>query len=189
MLHLRLHEQMETGEFSTFSLDFERHLDDLPREQFDAFELLQTPTPDPLQVPVHVRLIQSNHTLVTDALIFKYVRMNGPKWRDLARLLGGRDFGYVDDIVRNRYIRICDSMGTPYKPPRLRPKQVSYYKRKTTRPFERWTDTEDALVVSEVKALGFQWKQIATRFGGRRSPHSIRNRAARLRVYGPDRKI
>jgi hypothetical protein len=115
--------------------------------------------------------------LLTDALIFKYVEVNGPRWRDLSRSLGGRAFGYGDDVVRNRYVRICEALGVPYQSAHPRSKTTI---RKPDRPCERWTDKEDLMIHDGIKELGFKWELIAKQFGGRRTIQAVRNRANRL---------
>jgi len=116
------------------------------------------------------------HTIVTDMLIYKFVEVHGPRWRKLARSLGGRDHGYSDDVVRNRYIRIMDAMGTPYETQRVRTKTP----RKPAFPVEVWTDAEDALIVTGVSTYGSKWAMIADYFQGARTPQAVRNRANRI---------
>lgn len=200
MLYLRVHELEDSAR--TISLDFSRHMDDLPPQQ-DPLDLLEMPRvdppapppsplpapPEPGELPVQeaapvavglalpARCPRRHHTLLTDALIFKYVDVHGPKWRELSRSLGGRAFGYGDDVVRNRYIRICDALGVPYQSAHPRSKKTT---RKPDRPCERWTDDEDLLIYDGVKELGFKWDLIAKQFGGRRTIQAVRNRANRL---------
>lgn len=201
MLYLRVHEFEDATRL--VALDFERHMQCLPEQQ-DPLELLEVPQPDPTAPPpspvppeppepaelpiqeaapvavglaLPARCLRRHHTLLTDALIFKYVEVHGPKWRELSRSLGGRAFGYGDDVVRNRYIRICDALGVPYQSAHPRSKKPT---RKPERPCERWTDDEDLLIHDGIKELGFKWDLIAKQFGGRRTVQAVRNRANRL---------
>lgn len=116
------------------------------------------------------------HCVLTDCLIFKYVDVHGPRWRALARSLGGRAAGYSDDVVRNRYIRIMAANGTPYLPPSPRTTPP----RKPDGPSKSWTPAEDATIATQLALTGKHWEHIAQAFGGSRTPHAVRNRANRL---------
>ena len=52
------------------------------------------------------------YTCLTDLIILKCVDMFGPRWRFIARHLGGPSHGWTDDMVRNRFIRINPSTQT-----------------------------------------------------------------------------
>ena len=201
MLHIRVHD-FEDGS-RLFSLDFARHLQDLPPQQ-DLIELLEMPTameeptptpsqeeptpapsqeePTPTPARAPTRNLRKQHTLLTDALIFKYVDVHGPRWRDLSRSLGGRAFGYGEDVVRNRYIRICDAMGCPYHSTQPRFKKP----RKPDHPSERWTLEEDEAMRNAVQEIGVKWGLLAKQFKGKRTAMAIRNRANRLGLCGRD---
>ena len=215
--HLRVHQWDGEDDF-VLSLDFQKHMDNLP-EQADIIDmLLEMPAPlplppppptapsppakpeaseggedgafgdlaallahrpdspvDALKAPVRVR-----HNLLTDALIYKYVAVNGPKWRALARSLGGRAAGYSDDVVRNRYIRILDALGTPYvsqtphNAGRDRPSKRS----------SRWTPEEDGRVRAYVQGSGASWTDLQRESLPDRTAHAVRNRATRLGLTG-----
>jgi hypothetical protein len=135
-----------------------------------------TLTPTPLK--------RRQHTLLSDGIICKWVDVHGPTWRALARSLGGRILGWSDDVVRNRYIRIVETLGgTPYER-RVRTPDV----KKPETAIEKWTEEEDVLLTKLFKTVpkrsgchaGVPWKTIAKRFGGLRTPQAIRNRASRL---------
>jgi hypothetical protein len=117
-----------------------------------------------------------HHNLLTDALIYKYVDVHGPKWRALARSLGGRECGYSDDVVRNRYIRISEALGQPYQTTRVRTKTP----KKPDHIFERWTETEDKMIEVAINMHGTKWALIEPIFKGKRTQQAIRNRANRL---------
>ena len=122
------------------------------------------------------------HNIITDALIIKYVEVHGPKWRSLARSLGGRLAGYSDDVVRNRYIRLMSAAGRPYKTTRVRTKTP----RKPETQIERWTPEDDALIAKGIeKYEGTRWNKIALLFGGLRTQQAIRNRANRIGLCDP----
>jgi len=144
----------------------------------DIAPVLTTPTP-------HKR---RHHDLLSDGIIVKWVDVHGPTWRALARSLGGRAGGWSDDVVRNRYIRIFETLGgAPYK----RRKRTSDCKKPDTA-IEKWTEEEDALLTDLFKTvpkrsgcpMGVPWKTIAKRFGGLRTQQAIRNRASRLGLRG-----
>ena len=124
---------------------------------------------------------RKQHTLLTDGIICKWVDVHGPTWRDLARSMGGREEGWSDDVVRNRYIRIIEELrGVPYE----RRRRTKEFKKPETQ-VEKWTEPEDALLEMLILDLpkcrgGVPWKTIAKRFGGSRTQQAIRNRANRL---------
>jgi hypothetical protein len=126
------------------------------------------------RVIVHQKRLR--HTLLTDAIIIKYVDVHGPKWRELARSLGGRQAGFNDDIVRNRYIRVMKAIGTPYVPQRVRTETP----RKPARPVERWTAKDDAHIRDGVRLFGPKWADVACHVGSSRTAQATRNRAHRI---------
>ena len=80
-----------------------------------------------------------------------------------ARSLGGRQKGYSDDVVRNRYIRIMESSGTPYETQRVRTKIPS----KPTTSYGRWTSADDQLIAKGMQDHGrSRWGEIAKLFEG-----------------------
>jgi hypothetical protein len=139
----------------------------------------------PLLTPISGK--RKHHSLLTDALICKWVDVHGPSWRDLARSMGGRADGWSDDVVRNRYIRIVEELnGEPYE---RRKRRVGFKKPETA--IEKWTEEEDTLLVGLFRDVvttcargGVPWSKIATRFGGLRTQQAIRNRASRLGLRG-----
>ena len=146
-----------------------------------------SPLPPPVEVcaversvgaeqPSVVRHSRARHTLITDAIIMKYVDVHGPKWRALARSLGGRNAGYNDDIVRNRYIRIMEAVGSPYVTKRARKEAP----RKPIGRVERWTAKDDALIRDGVRLFGTKWSDVAKHVGGARTAQATRNRAHRI---------
>ena len=122
-----------------------------------------------------------NHTIVTDMLIYKFVEVHGPRWRKLACSLGGRKEGYSDDVVRNRYVRLMEALGTPYQTHCDRTKTP----RKPAKPVEVWTPAQDELIVKGVEMHGTRWGIIADFFEGARTPHAVRNRANRIGAVQP----
>jgi hypothetical protein len=200
-LYLHVHEYEDATRL--VSLDFERHMERLPEQQ-DVLDLLMLPEAYPedseeseecrescespvqldalVEAPPPSRPARMRHNLLTDALIFKYVDVHGPRWRDLSRSLGGRALGYGDDALRNRYKRIREAMGIPYGATRTRSDAKTI--KKLTLPSERWTEEDDQLIRGGVDVLGFKWNKIAKQFGGRRTKHAVRNRANRLGVCG-----
>lgn len=209
--HLRCHEWDNDGDF-ILSLDFDKHIVNLPEQAdiIDALLEMPEPLPEPLPVPrtpsppsspeegsednefgnlasLLVPRPQSpldavkapkrqRHTLLTDALIFKYVDVHGPKWRALARSLGGREAGYSDDAVRNRYIRIAAALGIPY----VSPNPHGGGRNRPAKPFTRWTSKEDDEVRRSVQSVGTSWNSVKREFGTARTVQAIRNRANRL---------
>lgn len=122
------------------------------------------------------RALHLHHRLVTDALIFKYVEVHGPRWRALSRSLGGRATGYTDDAVRNRYMRILKSHGLTYTPSFLRNPDPQ----RPALPNRAWTPEEDAIILRCLCTHGRQWPYIASLFKGRRTVQAVRNRGNRL---------
>ena len=117
---------------------------------------------------------RTHHDVITDALIYKYVEVHGPYWRDLALSLGGRAFGYSDDAVRNRYIRILAKMGRTYNP-RFKRKSITKVS-DTNRP---WTPDEDVLLRNGIQQYGNKWSKIIPLLHYTRTWQAIRNRANR----------
>lgn len=88
-----------------------------------------------------------------DKLIIETVESLGKRWRAVASRLNGRS----EQAVRNRFYRLvrCPaSLGS-------------------------WSKTEDAFIVSGVRAFGYKWALIAQRLP-ERTPDAIRNRFKRL---------
>lgn len=121
--------------------------------------------------------LRKHHTLLTDALIFQFVKVHGPRWRALARSLGGRAAGYSDDVVRNRYVRIMEALGKPYVSPTPHPNA-----RRPTHPCSRWTVEEDAAVRRRVNGKGTPWAEVQRDLDIPRTAQAIRNRAHRLGI-------
>lgn len=191
-----------TGNGVVLSIDFERALMSMP-EQDVVVTVPDPPAPPPsplaaervdpgvpppsprstsctrrLTTPTPVKRRQ--HTHESDIEIRRLVAVYGTRWRYLARVLGGADLGWTDDVVRNRYIRICSQDGLLY------PRQSRLTKRKK-RDYvvEKWTPQEDAelslLVRSTERAgKGIAWSRIASELGGVRTAQAIRNRANRI---------
>ena len=126
--------------------------------------------------PVKTPIKRMQHNLLTDALIYKYVDVHGPKWRELSSSLGGRGCGYSDDVVRNRYIRICEALGQPYQTTRVRTKTP----KKPDQEVERWSELEDNMIKVAISMHGTKWSSIYPIFKGKRTQQAIRNRANRL---------
>lgn len=136
------------------------------------------PPPSPSNKPVVSRM---RHNLLTDALIVKWVNRNGPQWRKLSRSLGGRQAGYTDDCVRNRYIRIMEASGMPYTTTRVRTNTP----KKPERPVESWSVQDDEQIRRGLLEYGPRWPQIAAlMFSNRRTPQAVRNRANRIGLVG-----
>lgn len=200
--HLRAHRYDDEGEL-VLSLDMEKHMHELPEQQDIIDELLLQPEPLPPpppkspegsaenafgnrvqtygpvarpRTPVAKVALRMHHTFITDCLIFKYVDVHGPRWRSLARSLGGRATGYSDDVVRNRYIRIMAARGTPYEPQLKRRGPA----RKPITPAKSWTAEEDSVIQSELNRVGSRWTLVQQPFGDSRTLQAVRNRANRL---------
>jgi hypothetical protein len=121
------------------------------------------------------------HNSDTDKRILDLVDEHGPKWRSISRQLGGRENGWSDDVVRNRYIRICAQLGVQARSNEMLRKS-SYVPRA---PSIRWTSEEDESIREQV--LKYEqsgrrpaWVSIARKLGSARTAHSTRNRAARI---------
>lgn len=134
-----------------------------------------SPSPTDFQHDLRTRF-RMHHTLLTDAMILKFVLVHGPRWRKLARCLGGRILGYTDDVVRNRYIRIMEAQGTPYTPKYNHPKD----RKKPGRPCKPWSAEEDELIYRLMLKNGRHWIRYEEAFGNTRTLQAIRNRANRL---------
>ena len=196
MLYLKVHEFDDNTRL--VSLDFSRHMENLPR-QHDILELIETPRVDPCPPPPSPvydtwsksteqnescnftpspRTSYTHHSVLTDIFIWKYVEVKGPHWRQLSKSLGGRSYGYSDDVVRNRYIRMCSAMGRPYHSihPRSRVRSI----RRTDKPCSRWTEEDDDVIRDGVGTMGFDWSRISLKFRGKRTIQAVRTRASRL---------
>lgn len=133
---------------------------------------------------VITQMQRMRHTFLTDALIYKYVDVHGPRWRQLSRSLGGRALGYSDDVVRNRYIRICNTLGQPYQSTTARTKTP----KKPEHEVERWTIEEDKMLVIALNMHGTRWGDIVPIFKGRRTHQAVRNRASRIGLLAHDKQ-
>jgi hypothetical protein len=178
-----------------------------PRVETAARPLAPPPSPIPMPVPMDLEISSSasssgdstrsdtpsteytysgerrriQHTLLTDGIICKWVDVHGSTWRSLARSLGGREMGWSDDTVRNRYIRILEAVGNTQYPRRKR--KADFKKPETA--VQSWTRDEDTLLTELVgnyrtRERGVPWQQISLEFGGKRTRQAIRNRASRL---------
>jgi hypothetical protein len=149
------------------------------------------PPPSPVTVPfepiqftdVAPKRHRQKHTLLTDALIVKWVDVHGPTWRQLANSLGGRAAGWSDDTVRNRYIRILEALGATYE------RRINYCEtpRKPTSKVG-WGEDDDAFLTWCVAHHGTKWSAIHGEFqraGRKRTQQAIRNRANRLMLVSP----
>ena len=122
------------------------------------------------------------YTLLTDLINLKCVDIIGPRWREISRHLGS-DY-YTDDMIRNRYIRICRSMeclDTPTKPTTIRRRSYT-----PTKPTRKWTDAEDSKLLTHLQAYKgknyIPWETIQENFIKSRTRNAIRNRAYRLGI-------
>lgn len=140
-------------------------------------------TPD--AAPLSEKRPDRHHNILTDGIILKSVDVYGPRWRHIARMLGDREKGWSDDIVRNRYLRICAALGV--EP--ARSMDAAYpRKRKSPAPrarVQRWTDEEDDILREQLEGrtkavVRNDWKSISAAIGVQRTPHATRNRAGRL---------
>ena len=199
MLYLRVHECEDNTRL--ISLDFFRHMENIPKQQ-DGLELIETPRVDPFPPPPSPvydtwsksmeeneiykftpspRMSYTQHSALTDILIFKYVEVHGPHWRDLSKSLGGREYGYSDDVVRKRYIRICNAMGVPYQS--VHPRSKACFIRKTDKQYVRWTKADDDVIKNGIETVGFDWSRISLKFRGRRTIEAVRTRASRIGIF------
>jgi hypothetical protein len=156
-------------------------------QQEDLPEAPASPTPDepvavslavPLAVPKECktsRISRVHHQSDTDQQIFDLVRERGCRWREIARIMGGRGAGFNDDVIRNRYIRCMEALGTPYQTTHARRGPS----RKPSGPSERWCDEEDQIIWTCMLQLGPSWDTIADRLPGR-TAQAVRNRANRV---------
>ena len=137
-------------------------------------------TPEPLQHAVQTPC-RVNHGILTDGLILRAVSVHGIKWREIARMLGGRASGWSADTVRNRYLRICSFL------------DIEPAMRHTKEPNSvlgtihvRWTHREDRMLKQQLLSYGGRvphnvWPSIARLFTEPgRSVQAVRSRAARL---------
>jgi len=153
---------------------------------------LRTPSPKSLAMPSRaqtpppqdrrsreraaVRKSRRAHRAESDETICECVNAHGPRWREISKLMGGRPHGWSDDTVRNRYIRLMEAAGTPYKPKRTRIATP----RKPERPVEPWTSEDDALIATAIGLHGTKWREVANYFCGVRTQQAVRNRANRV---------
>lgn len=194
------------GELLVLSIDFDKMLSCMPAQCDIIDELLADVAPLPLveeappvrpqwlaapvaspvasavcsdpSTPVYSKYTQQRklHGTTTDAIIIDFVREHGPKWRALARHMGGRSCGYTDDVVRNRYIRVMHSRGTPYDALHKECRSI----RRPEQSVERWTQADDALIAQGLCQWGTKWSKIAALFHKARTPQAVRNRANRI---------
>jgi len=74
-------------------------------------------------------------TQEADEMILAWVGSHGQNWRALARHMGGRQTGYSDDAVRNRYMRITGIKTTKGR-----------YVRGTPTRGPKWSQSEDEVI-------------------------------------------
>jgi len=117
------------------------------------------------------------YTLLTDLMILKCVDIFGPKWREISRHLGAACF--TDDMIRNRYFRICRSI--EQKPTTIRRKSDT-----PTTPTRKWTEDEDSKLLTQLQVYKGKnyvpWEVIQKNFIKSRTRNAIRNRAYRLGI-------
>lgn len=110
-----------------------------------------------------------------DRVLLESVETYGQNWRAVARHMGGRQIGYSDDAVRNRYMRLMNLRKTPYR-----------YMQCTTRKGNRWSAVEDKLITElfaelvDTEHCRCPWGQIVERLGTNRTFSAVRLRAQRL---------
>lgn len=146
-----------------------------------------TPTPPPTEVsetrpptPEKLKLEKPINpsgrrkwTHEADERIREWVSKHGQSWRALARYMGGRMFGYSDDAVRNRYMRINGIKSTKGR-----------FVRATPIRGPKWSADEDA-IISNLYDISHhnRWVNIAAKLGTCRTPAAIRLRAQRLGLF------
>ena len=116
---------------------------------------------------------RSVYTRLTDLIIFKYVDMFGPRWRFIARHMGGPSRGWTDDMVRNRFRRLDPSAQTQ-RAPCTPTKHASHCS---------WSEEEDNTLLMKLNQNQdrVSWIELhKDTFKQRRSKNAIRNRAYRL---------
>ena len=120
------------------------------------------------------RIQRRQHTLRTDQIILNEVQNHGYQWRRIAHGLGGRVNGWSDDVVRNRFLRLCGEMGIEY----TRKKRAE----SARQPAERlaWSLGDDQRLRELISKHGTRWATISKAFGESRTPQAIRNRASRI---------
>lgn len=176
------------------SIDFERCLAVLPEQDTlldPEWERIRMPLPNafalttrystPDKARMSEKCLRREHTLLTDGIILKSVDVYGSRWRHIARLLGGREKGWSDDIVRKRYMRICAALGG------VEPATSTSYSRKQTPSapqarVQRWADEEDEILREHLAdhTKRNDWRLISAAIGVQRTSHATRNRAERL---------
>lgn len=135
---------------------------------------LKTPSPKTSKTAEAHAHERRQHTIITDALILKWVEVHGSTWRELARAMGGRGANWTDDMVRNRWIRMAEAQGLHI------PKKKRKSPCKPEHPVEGWKPEEDERLHNMLELYGTRWATISQEFGTCRTPQAIRNRANRL---------
>ncbi len=155
-----------------------------PTPPFAPYEFTDAASPSAAPVDALTAAVRRfQHGERTDRLLLQAVERHGLKWRKIARHLGGRAAGWTDDVVRNRYIRICNARGTPYT------RTIARTPSPKKSMVERWTHADDELLRECVDELGTQWRLVADRFDGTRTQQAIRNRACRMGLTGLDAAV
>lgn len=107
-----------------------------------------------------------------DAKILNYVELHGHNWRALSRHMGGRDRGYSDDAIRNRYMRMAGAVGaTPVE---------GRFARRTPSRGAAWTKQEDLAITAAYTNGCNSWSDLAHAVGTGRTPAAVKLRSQRL---------
>lgn len=131
-----------------------------------------------LEMPTEILhgIIRTKHTKISDAKLDKAVRELGMRWVEVVKQLGGL---WTVDSARNRYLR-------RHYPERVERRPGTWVKKserhKVNGEGARWTQAEDFELLSAIQDLGHSWQRIAARLPGR-TPHAIRNRVNRLKMF------
>lgn len=124
------------------------------------------------------------HTILSDGVILKAVSVYGPSWSRIARMLGGREFGWYDAVVRNRYMRICAELGID---PPVGTKSLGGASPQSQH--TRWSAEEDRLLREQLAMYPqavpkSAWVRIGEMTATKRTKQAVRNRAIRLGLIG-----
>lgn len=112
-----------------------------------------------------------------DRFMCNFYKQHGPMWREMARAMATTlDHCVIrsDDALRNRFARISNTAPAIRRSTGSASIGSAPYKR------SNWTAEEDGVIVELVRTRKgrFIWEEIGRKLG--RTPHAVRNRAARL---------
>lgn len=125
----------------------------------------------------HRKTTRNDWTRDEDRFMCNFYKQHGPMWREMARAMATTLDNCVirsDDALRNRFARISNTAPATRRSSGSASSASAPYKRSS------WTAEEDRVIIKIVRTMKGKciWEAIGRKIG--RTPHAVRNRAARL---------